>query len=105
MLALFQWDHNVFHAWDGSDLWHNLTPLLIAVHREKSKSDTSKVAKTKRISAKWEEFTRNMTKPRRPKTVTKKIVSRCKLCNFKVRSSNSLYIKVRMERHNRAKHP
>jgi hypothetical protein len=51
VLAQFEWDHIVLHAHDGSDDWHNLDPKLKAVHREKSRRDTSVVAKVKRLRA------------------------------------------------------
>lgn len=49
VLAQFEWDHIVLHAHSGSDDWHNLTPLLRAVHREKSRRDTAIAAKVKRL--------------------------------------------------------
>lgn len=51
ILALFEWDHIVLHAHDGSDLWWNLDPKLVAVHREKSRRDTAIVAKVRRLRA------------------------------------------------------
>lgn len=51
VLSLFQYDHDTLHALDGSDEFWNLTPRLISAHREKSKVDCAKVAKTKRIRA------------------------------------------------------
>lgn len=50
MIALFQFDHIVLHAMEGEDRWWNLDPLEIAPHREKSRHDTSIVAKAKRIA-------------------------------------------------------
>lgn len=49
IISLFQWDHGILHAFDGSDEPWNLTPRFIGQHREKSKRDTAIVAKTKRI--------------------------------------------------------
>lgn len=53
VLSLFHFDHIVLHAFDGSDLWWNLDPKLVKSHREKSKRDTSIVAKAKRLNRKW----------------------------------------------------
>jgi hypothetical protein len=55
VIALFQFDHAILHARGGSDRWHNLTPLLKAPHREKSRRDTSIVAKVKRLRRKERE--------------------------------------------------
>jgi hypothetical protein len=49
VMSMFDWDHIVLHAFDGANDWHNLQPMLRAEHREKSRRDTSIVAKTKRI--------------------------------------------------------
>jgi hypothetical protein len=45
----FEWDHIVLYAFGGSNKWHNVQAVLRAEHREKSRRDTSIVAKTKRI--------------------------------------------------------
>ena len=95
----------VLHSFSGSDRWWNLDPKLTAIHREKSKVDTGIVAKTKRVSTKWEEFMRKMSKPKKAKVQEKKIVRRCRQCGYKVRSVNPVYVKVRMERHKAAAHP
>lgn len=58
--ALVQWDHVVLHAHGGPLTPQNLDPMLTADHREKSRSDTSKAAKSKRISAKHEAFRARM---------------------------------------------
>ncbi len=54
VLALFHWDHGIFHAHDGSDAWWNLQPMLIADHREKTRRDIATIAKGKRIQRKQE---------------------------------------------------
>jgi hypothetical protein len=54
--ALFQLDHGVLHAHDGANAAWNLWWMITPDHREKSKADTSKAAKTKRISAETEAF-------------------------------------------------
>lgn len=64
VIALFNFDHVALHALGGSDAWHNLTPMLIAPHRQKSRRDTSIVAKVKRIAPEHEEFRRNLLKPK-----------------------------------------
>ena len=59
--------------------------------------DTGIVAKTKRVSTKWEEFMRKMSyqAERRPRRFRqKKIVRRCKQCAYKVRSINPVYVKI-----------
>lgn len=60
ILAQFEFDHVALHAQGGSDAWHNLDPLLKPAHREKSRRDTSIVAKGKRIEPAWREFTRTV---------------------------------------------
>jgi len=53
-LSLFQWDHNMLHAFEGEDRdsYYNLTPMLIMAHRRKTKADAKIIAKSKRIRAK-----------------------------------------------------
>ncbi len=70
VISLFNFDHIVLHAFDGSDLWFNLDPKLIQPHREKSKKDTSIVAKAKRIDKKWAEFTSKVLA--KPQSIEKK---------------------------------
>jgi hypothetical protein len=53
-------DHIVLHAHGGSCAPQNLDPMLKADHREKSRSDTTKAAKSKRISAEHEAFRQRM---------------------------------------------
>jgi 5-methylcytosine-specific restriction endonuclease McrA len=63
VISLFEFDHAVLHALGGADSWFNLTPTLKSPHREKSKRDTSIVAKVKRIErddTKW----RNLLRPK-----------------------------------------
>jgi hypothetical protein len=50
-LSLFQWDHNMLHAFEGEDRdsYYNLTPMLIMAHRRKTKADAKIIAKSKRI--------------------------------------------------------
>lgn len=62
VIALFDFDHVVLHALGGTDEWHNLTPMLRAPHREKSRRDTSIVAKTRRVCRAHEEFRARMLK-------------------------------------------
>jgi hypothetical protein len=47
--SLYHFDHGILHAVDPIDEAWNLTPRLIAAHREKSKRDTATVAKIARI--------------------------------------------------------
>lgn len=49
VLAKFQWDHNILHGIIVNDEHWNLTPTMVAPHREKSKIDTGIVAKAVRI--------------------------------------------------------
>jgi hypothetical protein len=63
VIALFSPDHSVLHALGGSDRWWNLTPMLREPHKEKSRNDTSTVAKVRRIDAKWNDFTRRLLSP------------------------------------------
>jgi hypothetical protein len=55
VIALFEFDHNVLHAHDGSDKWWNLTPMQVKPHRQKSSGDTKIAAKIKRIIANEQE--------------------------------------------------
>jgi hypothetical protein len=57
IISLYQFDHGILHSTEPIDEPWNLTPRLIMAHREKSKKDTGKAAKTKRIDKKWTEFT------------------------------------------------
>ncbi len=51
VIGLFDFDHAILHALGGPDIWPNMTPLLRVPHREKSRRDTSTVAKVDRITA------------------------------------------------------
>lgn len=66
IISLYHFDHGILHAVEVNDLFWNLTPRLIAPHKEKSKKDTSTVAKVKRLEKTWSEFTRAMTDGRKP---------------------------------------
>jgi hypothetical protein len=48
--SLFQYDHGIHHAIDGSMHPTNLTPRLIQVHRVKTVADRKLIDKTKRVS-------------------------------------------------------
>lgn len=49
IISMYQFDHGILHAIDPiNDFW-NLTPMLVKDHREKSRRDTSIVAKVKRL--------------------------------------------------------
>lgn len=67
VLSLFHFDHVVLHAFEGSDLWWNLDPKLVEPHREKSKRDTSIVAKAKRLDKKWSDIAPESKKKAWPK--------------------------------------
>lgn len=67
VLSLFHFDHIVLHALGGSDLWWNLDPKMVEIHREKSKRDTSIVAKTKRIDKKWSDIVPETKRKQWPK--------------------------------------
>jgi hypothetical protein len=60
-LTLWQWDHNILHAWEvaDSDAYWNLTPMLIKAHREKTKHDVKLIAKSRRITKKEMERRQN----------------------------------------------
>lgn len=60
VIRLFTDDHNELHALGGSDRWWNLTPTERAPHKEKSRRDTSIVAKVRRIAPEHEEFRRRL---------------------------------------------
>jgi hypothetical protein len=54
VLSLFNWDHNILHAIEVNDEHWNLTPTFIRPHRDKSKKDTSIVAKVKKLHANYQ---------------------------------------------------
>jgi hypothetical protein len=65
--ALVQFDHAIHHAIGGGAVFHNLTMRTIADHREKTaKIDIPQIAKTKRLSAKQEEFRRRLERKTNP---------------------------------------
>lgn len=66
VLKLFQWDHVALHSLGGSDCWRNLTPMQVKPHRQKSRGDTSAVAKVDRIIARQIEHEQNMKRTLRP---------------------------------------
>lgn len=69
VIALAHFDHVVYHAQDGGDDHHNLTPMLIADHREKTaKIDIPQIAKTKRITKAHEQFRQRLLTPRDQRT-------------------------------------
>lgn len=82
VIRLFTPDHIHLHALDGSDDWWNLhmrqrgTPEILA----KNASDTTVVAKTRRIEKKWFDFTAAMAAgkkpPKRPARKGRKLQSR-----------------------------
>jgi hypothetical protein len=57
-LTLWQWDHNILHAWEvaDSDAYWNLTPMLIKAHREKTRRDAKIIAKSNRLRAREREI-------------------------------------------------
>jgi hypothetical protein len=67
IIAMFDQDHVVLHAFGGPDRWWNFTPLLRPAHREKSRRDKSIIAKTDRLEEAQRAFNRRMspTKTRR----------------------------------------
>ena len=68
VISMFDQDHVVLHAFDGPDRWWNFTPMLRAAHREKSRRDTSIVAKSDRLKAEHEDFRRRVLAPvKRPR--------------------------------------
>jgi len=56
-LSLFQWDHNILHETEdpNRDMFWNLSPMFIAAHRKKTKTDAKIIAKSRRIRKKLEE--------------------------------------------------
>jgi 5-methylcytosine-specific restriction endonuclease McrA len=70
VISLFDFDHAVLHVHGGTDTWDNLTPMLRKDHREKSKDDIKKVAKSRRIARapeKWRGLLAPKTRdPKRP---------------------------------------
>lgn len=62
IIAMFHQDHGELYALGGADRWWNLTPLLVIVHKQKSRKDTSIVAKVRRLSKDQEEFQRRVLK-------------------------------------------
>lgn len=59
--SMINFDHGIHVAIDGTNHPTNLTPMLIADHREKTnKIDIPQIAKTKRIQKEHEEFRRKI---------------------------------------------
>src|SRR5215831_5439007 len=57
LISLYHSDHNRLHAFEpGLDAYWNLRPMLIAPHREKTKLDRKRIAKSNRIIAKRKQF-------------------------------------------------
>lgn len=72
ILSLFNFDHVVMHAHGGPDEFWNLTPMLIAGHREKTaKFDVPRFAKGERLRRANEEFLRLIATPREDRPVRK----------------------------------
>jgi hypothetical protein len=71
VIALFDQDHVVFHAIGGPDRWWNFTPMLRAPHKEKSRRDTSAIAKVRRLEAQHEDFRRRVLAPDKKPRVTR----------------------------------
>ena len=72
VIALFQFDHNILHAHDGSDAWWNLTPMLVGEHRIKAARDTSIVAKVDRLSREQCEYLQVLLAKRGGETATER---------------------------------
>mgnify|MGYP001596131007 CR=1 FL=1 len=71
ILSLVAWDHYpILHAHGGPDVHWNLMARLILSHREKSKTDTTTVAKVRRIEDQWAAFTRRMAEKTEPDATT-----------------------------------
>lgn len=61
IISLYHFDHGILHAIKPINEPWNLTPRLIAPHREKSRKDTSTVAKVvNRLEPQHEEFRRKV---------------------------------------------
>lgn len=68
IISLYQFDHGILHAIEPIDEPWNLTPRLIAPHREKSRKDTAIVAKVKRLDkmVAWSRIVIGKPKRKRP---------------------------------------
>jgi len=65
ILSLVEWHHIVYHTDTADDSHHNLEPMLIKAHKERTaKIDVPQIAKTRRISKQHEEFQRRLLTPR-----------------------------------------
>ena len=53
VISLFVFDHGILHAISPINEPYNLTPRLIAEHREKTRRDIAIVAKVKRLERKY----------------------------------------------------
>lgn len=60
IISLYHVDHGILHAVAVNDQFWNLTPRLIALHRPKSRRDTTAVAKMKRLTEDQAEFVRKV---------------------------------------------
>lgn len=50
IIRLFSPDHIALHCFGADDHWSNLTPMLRGPHAEKSRGDTARAAKAKRLA-------------------------------------------------------
>jgi hypothetical protein len=65
IISLFQFNHVLYHAQDGSDEHWNLEPMFIRAHRKiTAERDVPQIAKTRRISTEHEAFRKRMLTPR-----------------------------------------
>lgn len=66
VLKMFHFDHVALHSLGGEDKWWNLSPIQVRPHREKSRRDTSIVAKVDRIVAREGEHREAIKRMLRP---------------------------------------
>jgi len=74
IISLYHWDHNILHAIEpGNDHFSNLKPMLIAAHRQKSKTDAGIIAKSKRIRAREAEHKLLMLPPSEEQQIRERV--------------------------------
>jgi hypothetical protein len=83
IISMFEQDHIHLKAWGGPDVWWNLNPRLKADHKTKSRLDTKRAAKVKRLERDQIEFRGRMLRQyetvlvkNKHKWPTRKIMSR-----------------------------
>lgn len=66
VISRFDFHHGKFWSLERDNHWSNLTPLLRATHRERTRGDLKTIAKVKRLERTQAEFRKRMLVTKRP---------------------------------------